>query len=1792
MRLYLLFAAISCICHLKAQNCADLFFSEYIEGSSNNKCLELYNPTLNPIDLSTYQVKIYFNGNTTSGNTINLAGLIASKGTFVICDDNATATFLNLADLLASGTFYNGDDAIVLFKGPDTIDIFGKIGVDPGTNWSSGGVSTSDHTLVRKEHVFKGITQNPSSFDPSLEWSQLNVDVSDTLQEHIILPCQSIVLHKSVEKLISGGSCGVIAPTAKLLYARPGDSVCYHYTVVNNGETTFDVHDLVDDQQGTLLTAWPRLLMPGQQYSISSKSEFTGTVVNHAIWTAQLSSSSISVIAMDSARVLETEFECSSPIASFHLEPLSVCSGIPELLPEITGVSGFLTYRKIQGGPFLDIDHKTGAIIPLNSDLGQYEIINTIEGCGKLILTGVIDGDLFGGLPKALEFKVLDDIQDLSVYGVGIANNGGGSDGIEYVFPSVSRLAGSYLYLASEVDSFTSFFGFSPDFVYSGLNHNGDDAIELFCHGQTIDAFGTVDLDGSGSSWEYTDGWAYRLHNQAPNGGLFEPQYWQYSGANALDNESQNVTAPQPFPIRSFYTNFCSFCPDFILKDTLTIYQVPFEEPACLSQINIVLGPDCQRQLYPNEVILGEADVCANGFGIEIFNQHNRIIGSSLGLTEIGQSLTYRVFDRITGQSCWGLVQVKSELSFRFECSDTTIYCTDSLPAISFIESSCFPIDLSETGLRWVDYPCDSLNFAGFFIRSFILTDPYFNSQSCSQRIFVRRESLTNLTCPENVIIDCRNPLLNAFIFSDFDQEGFAHPKPFIVSNINIGLVEPPSIEGRYITEYINTCEIIALYDDVVMPSCGKTYTIKREWTIKNWCTQEATFCEQYIRIVDSSGPIIDTLKTIDTITAFVSQHSCQADIYLSPPIIRSECSPLDDISITYYLPYNVGEKNLAFHGKLFINEQKRIQLPTGTYPVYFTLTDACWNTTLDTMWIIIHDSIPPVPVCERQLVLGIDPGQCTATVKASDLDEGSYDFCCQNTHLALASMDSVRYWTSYWNSYFINCLGEVNFHRHKNEINVLVEEWLNCFVFKDEIELAGCQTDSVVLKVFEACHAWPFDSHLFNGTPHQWFMYQISDRYACWYAWNYTADKYHVLPKPDLICEYDQTLLFEWDVHYEVFAKRKECFGPDEELPAHFFGYPNFVACSFEHPSCSDLASNTLHEQWKSKLTDLDIAYLNQLKSKRLHIKNLWQECMVEIISKPSFRPQCHSAADTVIFTDGVPEFYQSSIMNDEITYLGSAHCTNQDSATVISHPPARCETSYTMPSKTPIKCSLWHELDRYDLVGTAFEKDFNKIFRSSLSTPCELSKIDSSDLGEIDECGTGRLTRQWIFTDACGQSTTCHQKIVFKSRSDFKVCFPPDQFILCNDSVFGSLTPYPSISDDEVELIGVSYEDKVISDQTGLYKSKIIRTWKIIDWCVFNPDVSIRAPEVLDDVSKTAGDERPCIFRSLKDNGDGYVEYTQVYYIQDNEPPSVYCTQDLMICADTCFVVLQKLKIGQGEDQCSSPDALDYWYSLHNVDQPAELYKGIGNYISQTLTIGEYMGSLFARDKSGQIGVCDFALSIKDCVSPVAYCLPKAVVVLDRDGEVDIWAKDINAGSYDNCTPADSLLFSFDEEGEKLFKTFNCTDVLAKQVAIDLWVHDRKGHKSLCSSQITVQAGHPDVCNNHINNVQSESVLLDQIDFIKIGTNLNENPGVIRLHQNLPNPFNGFTEIIFFVPAAGEVEFKVVSVEGQTVYSSLSECNKGWHRVQLQEFKAKGLFYYFLKQGNHSISKRMISL
>ena len=138
--------------------CSDLFFSEYGEGSANHKYIEIYNPTASAISLTGYTVYMSGNGGSYT-NTFTTNATIASGDVYVVSTNQADSLIQAEADTVLgypSIVHFNGDDAIILHNGTDTVDVIGVPGVDPGSSWAVGIGSTANYTLVRKDSVNGG----------------------------------------------------------------------------------------------------------------------------------------------------------------------------------------------------------------------------------------------------------------------------------------------------------------------------------------------------------------------------------------------------------------------------------------------------------------------------------------------------------------------------------------------------------------------------------------------------------------------------------------------------------------------------------------------------------------------------------------------------------------------------------------------------------------------------------------------------------------------------------------------------------------------------------------------------------------------------------------------------------------------------------------------------------------------------------------------------------------------------------------------------------------------------------------------------------------------------------------------------------------------------------------------------------------------------------------------------------------------------------------------------------------------------------------------------------------------------------------------------------------------------------------------------------------------------------------------------------------------------------------------------------------------------------------------------
>ena len=182
----LLFVSVFCLmAGASLAQTSNLLISEYVEGSGNNKALEIYNGTEDFINLGDYTIDRYSNGSS-DGVSIALDAVDLQPGeVWVIVNPSADAALLGLADQTDGNINFNGNDALVLtYAGSQPVDSFGQVGVDPGSYWSCDEGTTANHTMRRLSSICSGDSVVDDEFDPCLEWSFFASDVFSGLGSH------------------------------------------------------------------------------------------------------------------------------------------------------------------------------------------------------------------------------------------------------------------------------------------------------------------------------------------------------------------------------------------------------------------------------------------------------------------------------------------------------------------------------------------------------------------------------------------------------------------------------------------------------------------------------------------------------------------------------------------------------------------------------------------------------------------------------------------------------------------------------------------------------------------------------------------------------------------------------------------------------------------------------------------------------------------------------------------------------------------------------------------------------------------------------------------------------------------------------------------------------------------------------------------------------------------------------------------------------------------------------------------------------------------------------------------------------------------------------------------------------------------------------------------------------------------------------------------------------------------------------------------------------------------------
>ncbi|WP_394212510.1 ExeM/NucH family extracellular endonuclease [Enterovibrio calviensis] len=152
---------------------ADVLITEYVEGSSNNKAIEISNLGTSSVALDNWVLKLAFNSNETFSSTIALSGSLAAGESVVVGNSNASAGVTDVSQITSGSLSFNGNDVVALVDDNDNVvDSLGELAL---------GSTYAANTTLRRKEGSTGRTDVTVAFDPAVEWQSFAQDTFDGL---------------------------------------------------------------------------------------------------------------------------------------------------------------------------------------------------------------------------------------------------------------------------------------------------------------------------------------------------------------------------------------------------------------------------------------------------------------------------------------------------------------------------------------------------------------------------------------------------------------------------------------------------------------------------------------------------------------------------------------------------------------------------------------------------------------------------------------------------------------------------------------------------------------------------------------------------------------------------------------------------------------------------------------------------------------------------------------------------------------------------------------------------------------------------------------------------------------------------------------------------------------------------------------------------------------------------------------------------------------------------------------------------------------------------------------------------------------------------------------------------------------------------------------------------------------------------------------------------------------------------------------------------------------------------
>ncbi|GAB5554993.1 MAG: hypothetical protein Sapg2KO_45840 [Saprospiraceae bacterium] len=344
--------------------------------------------------------------------------------------------------------------------------------------------------------------------------------------------------------------------------------------------------------------------------------------------------------------------------------------------------------------------------------------------------------------------------------------------------------------------------------------------------------------------------------------------------------------------------------------------------------------------------------------------------------------------------------------------------------------------------------------------------------------------------------------------------------------------------------------------------------------------------------------------------------------------------------------------------------------------------------------------------------------------------------------------------------------------------------------------------------------------------------------------------------------------------------------------------------------------------------------------------------------------------------------------------------------------------------------------------------------IFGSPIIQEACMVTLDSLDVRELDDCGTGSIFRTFSATDGSGNTGTCTQVITIQNEIALQyenITWPMNvDTNLCGVTLLPEDLPdgfnRPVIDFESCSITAQSFTDTRF-DVSFPACYKILRQWSVIDWCQFNENT----------------------------DSDGRFTYTQTLKVSDDVAPAISCAEDITVGINggSCDMATLNIPLATATDNCSPSISISNDSDFATDDRA----NASGVYPLGTTTV-----TFTALDNCGNLSRCEVDVTVVDDKAPAPICIEGIAAALSR-GENDEILATVSANiflassTFDECHPREDITLSVRKAIDnppgpptgQTTLTFSCDEIGRQE--IELWVTDRNGNSDYCITGVNIQ-------------------------------------------------------------------------------------------------------------------------